>query len=176
VLTRLKISLTKTYTNIRVYHAQSACPVSSCLIFRIKYTVRASRQAMKTPSLFLPHCFIPPFYMRTHCCGGRIKCAMSVRLYASNNSRTTERIFIRRWLSSGLLLRVVWYNFNEVSGCLLPPSSGRRVLALMMEAVSTSETSVKLYQTTRHNNWEDIHRCENLKSRIFIKFYIGEFY
>jgi hypothetical protein len=33
---------------------------------------------------------------------------------------------------------------------LLPPSSRR--IALMMEAASTSETSVNFYQTTRHNN------------------------
>jgi hypothetical protein len=39
--------------------------------------------------------------------------------------------------------------------------------ALMMEAVSTSEKLVNVYQTTRHNNPEDSHlhsrRCENLK-------------
>jgi hypothetical protein len=29
--------------------------------------------------------------------------------------------------------------------------------ALMMEAASTSETSVNFYQTTRHNNPEDSH-------------------
>jgi hypothetical protein len=32
-----------------------------------------------------------------------------------------------------------------------------RAIALMMEAVSTSETSVKFYQTTRRNNLEDSH-------------------
>jgi hypothetical protein len=31
------------------------------------------------------------------------------------------------------------------------------IIALMMEAVSTSETSVKFYQTTRRNNPEDSH-------------------
>jgi hypothetical protein len=40
--------------------------------------------------------------------------------------------------------------------------------ALMMEAASASETSVKFYQTTRHNNIEDsylrTHCRENLKS------------
>jgi hypothetical protein len=30
-------------------------------------------------------------------------------------------------------------------------------IALMMEAASTSETSVNFYQTTRHNNPEDSH-------------------
>jgi hypothetical protein len=48
---------------------------------------------------------------------------------------------------------------------LLPPSSG---LALMMEAVSTSVTSVYFYQATRRHNLEDSHlhtrRRENLKS------------
>jgi hypothetical protein len=41
------------------------------------------------------------------------------------------------------------------------------IIALMMEAESTSETSVNLYQSTRRNNPEDshlhIHRRENLK-------------
>jgi hypothetical protein len=42
----------------------------------------------------------------------------------------------------------------------------------MMEAVSTSETSVNLYETKRRNIPEDIHlhthRRENLKSHIII--------
>jgi hypothetical protein len=42
------------------------------------------------------------------------------------------------------------------------------LIALMMEAARTSETSVNFYQTTRRNNPEDSHlfirRCENLKS------------
>jgi hypothetical protein len=41
-------------------------------------------------------------------------------------------------------------------------------IILMMEAASTSETSVNFYQTTRRNNPEDSHfhtrRRENLKS------------
>jgi hypothetical protein len=44
----------------------------------------------------------------------------------------------------------------------------RRFIALMMEAVSTSETSVNFYQTTRRYNPEDSYlhsrRHENLKS------------
>jgi hypothetical protein len=44
------------------------------------------------------------------------------------------------------------------------------LIALMMEAASTSEMSVNFYQTTRRNNPEDSHlhtrRCENLKSHI----------
>jgi hypothetical protein len=47
-------------------------------------------------------------------------------------------------------------------------SSGMLIIALMMEAVSTSETSGIFYQTTRHNIPEDSHLhtccCENLKS------------
>jgi hypothetical protein len=42
------------------------------------------------------------------------------------------------------------------------------IIALMMEVASTSEMSVKFYQTTRRNNPEDSHlhtrRRENLKS------------
>jgi hypothetical protein len=42
------------------------------------------------------------------------------------------------------------------------------LITLMMEAASTSETSVNFYQTTWHNNPEDshlhIHCHENLKS------------
>jgi hypothetical protein len=42
------------------------------------------------------------------------------------------------------------------------------LIALMMEASSTSETSVNFYQTTRRNNTEDSHlrtrRRKNLKS------------
>jgi hypothetical protein len=44
----------------------------------------------------------------------------------------------------------------------------KALIALMMEAASTSETSVNFYQTTRHSNSEDSHlhtrRRENLKS------------
>jgi hypothetical protein len=43
------------------------------------------------------------------------------------------------------------------------------LIALIMEAASTSETSVNFYQTTRRNNPEDSHlhtrRRENLKFR-----------
>jgi hypothetical protein len=49
----------------------------------------------------------------------------------------------RRWLSSWLLRRVVWW------------------IAVMMEATSTSETSVSFYQTIRCNNPEDSHLNNN---------------
>jgi hypothetical protein len=46
----------------------------------------------------------------------------------------------------------------------------RTIIALMMEAASTSETSVNFYQTTQRNNPEDSHlhtrRRENLKSHL----------
>jgi hypothetical protein len=48
--------------------------------------------------------------------------------------------------------RVVWQKFNDVSEVFA---------ALMMEAVSTSKTSVNFYQTTRRNNTED--------SRLYVK-------
>jgi hypothetical protein len=38
------------------------------------------------------------------------------------------------------------------------------IIALMMEAASTSETSVNFYQTTRRNNPEDSH----LYPRLFV--------
>jgi hypothetical protein len=39
------------------------------------------------------------------------------------------------------------------------------LITLIMEAASTSETSVNFYQTTQRNNPEDSRRRENLKSR-----------
>jgi hypothetical protein len=62
---------------------------------------------------------------------------------------------------------------------MLPPSSS--LIALMMEAASTSQTSVNSYQTTRRNIQEDSHlhirRRENLKShRIFSLFVIQLLY
>jgi hypothetical protein len=45
---------------------------------------------------------------------------------------------------------VTWQNFTDVSGiCCL--------IALMMEAARTSETSVNFYQTTRRYNPDDSH-------------------
>jgi hypothetical protein len=56
------------------------------------------------------------------------------------------------------------------------------IIALMMEAASTSEMSVNFYQTTRRNNSEDSYlytrRHKNLKSkknRCFIKKFSVEF-
>jgi hypothetical protein len=49
--------------------------------------------------------------------------------------------------------RVVWYKFTEVSEVL----AASIIIALMMEAVSASETSVNFYETTRRNLPEDSH-------------------
>jgi hypothetical protein len=46
--------------------------------------------------------------------------------------------------------------FWDVAPCTVV-ASVIRVIALMMEAASTSETLVNLYQTTRRNNPEDSH-------------------
>jgi hypothetical protein len=50
-------------------------------------------------------------------------------------------------------------------------ASGRRVIALVMEAARTSETLVNFYQTTPRYNPEDshfrTHRRENLKSYFY---------
>jgi hypothetical protein len=57
--------------------------------------------------------------------------------------------------SSGMLHSVVWYKFTDVSEVLI--ASIIRKMNLMMEAASTSQTSVKFYQTTRRNIPEDSH-------------------
>jgi hypothetical protein len=55
-----------------------------------------------------------------------------------------------------------WLKFTDVS------EIRAAIIALMMEAASSSETSVNFYQTTRGNNLEDSHlhtrRRKNLKS------------
>jgi hypothetical protein len=55
-------------------------------------------------------------------------------------------------------------------------SVNRAIIALPMEAASTSETSANFYQTTRRNNPEDNHRHtrsrENLKSYVRIVLHI----
>jgi hypothetical protein len=74
--------------------------------------------------------------------------------------------------------RVVWQKFTDVSDMLAASIIGAIntifvLIALMMEAASTFETSVNFYQTTRFNNPEDRHlharRRENLKSYCFWK-------
>jgi hypothetical protein len=66
-----------------------------------------------------------------------------------------------------MLRRAVWLKFADVLE-VLTASMIRAIITLMMEAESTSETSVNLYQTTRRKNAEDscLHsrRRENPKS------------
>jgi hypothetical protein len=73
-----------------------------------------------------------------------------------------------KWLFSWLLRHVVWEKFTDISE-VLAASIIRAVIALMMEAASTSETSVNFCQTAQRNNPEDsrphTHRHEKLKSR-----------
>jgi hypothetical protein len=66
---------------------------------------------------------------------------------------------------------VVWEKFADVSEVLAASIiRAIQLIALMMEAASTSEMSVNFYQTTWRRNAEDSHLCtrrrENLKSQI----------
>jgi hypothetical protein len=65
----------------------------------------------------------------------------------------------------------VWWTFTDVSEVF-----AASVIRAVMEAASTSETSVNFYQTTRRNNQEDSHlptrRRDNLKSHFFKVFHI----
>jgi hypothetical protein len=51
-----------------------------------------------------------------------------------------------------MLRRVVWLEFTHVSEMF-----AASIIALIMEAASTSEKSVNFYQTTRRNIPEDSH-------------------
>jgi hypothetical protein len=68
-------------------------------------------------------------------------------------------------------MTVLW----DVAPCSLVDIYRRFRRALMMEAVSTSETLVSVYQTTRRNIPEDSHlhtrRRENLKSHLVYNLY-----
>jgi hypothetical protein len=71
-----------------------------------------------------------------------------------------------RGLSSGMLRRVVWQKLTDVSEM----RTAFIIRAMMVEVVSTSETSFSFYQTTRRNIPEDSHLYhtslrENLKSQ-----------
>jgi hypothetical protein len=66
-----------------------------------------------------------------------------------------------------MLRRVVSQKLADVSEVLIA-SIIRAIIAVVMEAVSTSEASASFHETARRNIPEDIHlhtsRCENLKS------------
>jgi hypothetical protein len=51
-----------------------------------------------------------------------------------------------------MLCRFVWWKFTYVSEML-----AASIMRPMMEAASTSETSVNFYKTTQHNIPEDSH-------------------
>jgi hypothetical protein len=91
------------------------------------------------------------------------RCVFRSRTYSSTSWR---------WLSSGMLHRVVWY-WPAFQRCLLLPSSERwELVALMANAVSTLETSVNIYQSTWRSIPEDSHlhtrRREDLKSHLAV--------
>jgi hypothetical protein len=75
--------------------------------------------------------------------------------------------FSCRWLSCGLLRRLVWWNFTDVSEVFA--ASIIRAMS-KWEAESTSETSVNFHQTERRNNPENNHlhifRRENLRYQL----------
>jgi hypothetical protein len=56
-----------------------------------------------------------------------------------------------RWLSSGMLRRVVWQKFDDVSQVMTGATNTASMIALMMVAVSTCETSVYFYKITRRS-------------------------
>jgi hypothetical protein len=56
---------------------------------------------------------------------------------------------------------------------MLTASIIRPIIVLMMEVVSTSETSVKFYETTRRNNSEENHF--HIRLRENQKYYLDEF-
>jgi hypothetical protein len=56
-----------------------------------------------------------------------------------------------------MLHHVVWLKFTDVSE-VLAASIIRVMIALIMEAASTCETSVKFYQTTWHNSHLQAHK------------------
>jgi hypothetical protein len=60
-------------------------------------------------------------------------------------------IFPLRCLFSGLYRGVDWYKSTDVSVIFA------ELVTLVIEAASTSETSVNFYQSTRHFNPEDSH-------------------
>ena len=54
-------------------------------------------------------------------------------------------------VSSGMWRHANWYKFTDISEEGVPPYSGHISLVLKMQAASSSETSVNIYQTTRRD-------------------------
>jgi hypothetical protein len=65
--------------------------------------------------------------------------------------------------SSGMLRRVVWQKLTDIS-------EDFRGAITLMDTVSTSETLVTLYQTTRRNIPQDRHL--HIRCRIILKFHL----
>jgi hypothetical protein len=74
------------------------------------------------------------------------------------------------WAVAPCYLVEVYRRFRGAC-CLHHPGDRSGIIALMMEAANTSETSVNFYQTAWRNDTEDSHvhtrRRENLKSHSF---------
>jgi hypothetical protein len=68
-----------------------------------------------------------------------------------------------------------FYKFYTFNAICKGNAATKSITALVMEAASTSETSVNFYQTTRRYNPKDSHlhtrRCENLKSYSLVEIY-----
>jgi hypothetical protein len=83
--------------------------------------------------------------------------------FAAVNNEPQVKINIRLCSLIGLATTGVLQD-----GCLLECSVQSGITRTMMEAVSTSKTSLNFYQTTRRSIPEDSHlhtrRCKNLKS------------
>jgi hypothetical protein len=122
----------------------------------------------------------------TECSNASRKACLRVWWQASKHTKMSTKsncsLHLNAWINSTKARLRLHFENGCLLGCcivqsgrrlpmfqrfLLPPSSWRWVIALMMEATSTSETSVNFYQTTRHNSPEDSHlhtrRRENLK-------------
>jgi hypothetical protein len=70
------------------------------------------------------------------------------------------------------LRRVVWWKFTDASevraASIINEMSIRTIITLMMKAVSTSETLVNFYQTTRYYNPEDSSHLHIYTSFVFL--------
>jgi hypothetical protein len=84
----------------------------------------------------------------------------TIKLYCMSYS--VRHVAFWRWFSCGMLPCVVWQKFPTFQRCFYQGDVFWDVMVLMMEATSTSETSVNLYQTkhpedghlhTRRRHW-----------------------
>jgi hypothetical protein len=94
---------------------------------------------------------MPCIYVHTHVYVHTLTCCTQVKFQVLTAASL-------KWLSSWMLFRVVRTNFTNISEVLTDV-----LIALMMEASGTSETSVKLYKTTWCNIPDDsyVHTVPN---------------